>query len=106
MFGHDAHQAPARAAITGFSGGCPAFRVYAQNRWRPVGTAIRISPNALSTQVGSFPPNMVIAVNGWVHGRVGYATNEPPFDSDVWFHLADGAGWVSFAGVRMNPVSA
>jgi len=44
-------------------------------------------------------------VNGWVHGRVGYATNEPPFDSDVWFHLADGAGWVSFAGVRMNPTT-
>jgi hypothetical protein len=89
----------------GFSGGCAPFQVYAQNRWLPVGAAVRAAPSALSVQVGSYPPNMVIAVNGWVEGRVAYPTNVPPFNSDIWFHVADGLGWVSFAGVRAVPTS-
>lgn len=91
--------------IAGMSGGCPRFQIFAQNRWAPVGTAIREQPNVLSTQVGSYPGNMSIAVNGWVYGRAAYPTNTPPWNSNVWYHLADGAGWVSFPGVRATPTS-
>jgi hypothetical protein len=87
------------------SGGCEPFQVFAQNRWDPVGTTIRAEPSVLSTQIGSFPPNMSISVNGWVHGRPAYPTNEAPWNNDVWYHLTDGAGWVSFAGVRATPVA-
>jgi hypothetical protein len=79
--------------VIGMSGGCPAFQVFAQGRWKPLGTAIRAAPNVLSAQEGSFPANMSIAVNGWVHGRPAYPTNTAPWNSDVWFHPADGAGW-------------
>ncbi|MHB1595602.1 MAG: hypothetical protein ACYCU3_15655 [Streptosporangiaceae bacterium] len=105
------HPSPAAAAsatsgeIAGMSGGCPKFQVFAQNRWAPLGTAIRSQPNVLSAQVGSFPGNMSIAVNGWVYGRAAYPTNTPPWNSNIWFHLADGAGWVSFPGVRATPTS-
>lgn len=95
----------AGSAIAGMSGGCPAYQIFAQNRWAPYGTAIREQPNVLSTQVGSYPGNMSISVNGWVHGRAAYPTNTPPWNSDIWFHLADGAGWVSFPGVRAVPTS-
>lgn len=87
------------------SGGCAPFQAFAPNRWGPVGTAIREQPSVLSTQVGSFPPNMSISVNGWVHGRPAYTTNVAPWSNDVWYHLTDGAGWVSFAGVRATPTS-
>jgi hypothetical protein len=91
--------------IAGMSGGCPAFQVFAQNRWAPLGAAIRAQPNVLSTQVGSYPGNMSIAVNGWIYGAVAYPTNTAPWNNNVWFHLADGAGWVSFVGVRATPTS-
>jgi hypothetical protein len=91
--------------ISGMSGGCPDFQVFAQNRWAPLGAAVRAQPNVLSTEVSSFPGNMSIAVNGWVYGRAAYPTNTPPWNSNIWFHLADGAGWVSFAGVRATPTS-
>ena len=29
-----------------------------------------------------------------------FIDNTPPCDADVWFHLADDSGWVTFAGVR------
>lgn len=87
------------------SGGCAPFQVYAQNRWAPYGTAIREQPNVLSTQVGSEPGNMSLSVNGWVYGRAAYPTNTPPWNSSVWYHLADGAGWVSFPGVRATPTA-
>lgn len=93
----------AGSPIVGMSGGCAPFAVYAQNRWRPIGTAIRAAPNAGSEQLGSFPANMIMHVNGWVHGRPPYPSNTYPWNSDIWFHLADGAGWVSFAGVRALP---
>jgi hypothetical protein len=91
--------------IAGMSGGCPKFQVFAQNRWAPLGAAIRAQPNVLSPLVSTDPGNMSIAVNGWVYGRAPYPTNTPPWNSNVWFHLADGAGWVSFAGVRATPTS-
>jgi hypothetical protein len=97
-------QQPA-SAIVGMSGGCAPFQVFAQNRWAPVGTAIRAAPNVQSEQVGSFPANMSISINGWAYGRPAYPTDTAPWNSDVWFHLADGAGWVSFPGVRATPVA-
>jgi len=99
------HQQAPVSAIVGMSGGCAPFQVFAQNRWRPYGAAIREQPNVLSDQIGSFPGNMSISVNGWVNGRVAYTTNTPPWNNAVWFHLTDGVGWVSFAGVRATPVT-
>jgi hypothetical protein len=92
-------------AVAGMSGGCEPFQVYAQNRWLPIGVAIRAQPNVLLTQIGSYPANMSISVNGWVHGRAAYTTNPPPWNSDIWYHLTDGAGWVSFPGVRAYPTA-
>lgn len=91
--------------VTGMSGGCPAFQAYAQNRYPPYGAAIRIQPNAASTQVTSYAGNKPISLNGWVYGTAEFPTNPPPWNSNVWFHLADGAGWVSLAGVRAYPVA-
>lgn len=93
------------ATVVGFVGGCPPFQIYAQNRWEPYGTAVRAKPSNLATIVATFPGNMSLSVNGWVHGRVAYADNRPPFDSDIWFHLSDDAGWVSYAGVRALPTA-
>lgn len=100
-----AAQAQTQGDVVGMSGGCAPFQVFAQGRWRPKGTAIREQPNVLSTQVGSFPANMSISVNGWVYGRAAYPTNTSPWNSSVWYHLTDGAGWVSFPGVRATPVA-
>ena len=94
----------ASGAVVGMSGGCAPFQVFAQGRWRPTGTAIRQQPNVLSTQVGSFPANMSISVNGWVQSRPAYPTNTVSWNSGVWFHRTDGGGWVSFPGVRAYPV--
>ena len=88
------------AGVIGFEGGCAPFIVYAQNRWLPYGAAIRSAPRITSKQLASRDPNQVIPVDGWVHSQVAYTTNKPPWNTDIWFHLADGAGWVSFAGVR------
>jgi hypothetical protein len=89
----------------GFVGGCKPYQVYAQNRWAPLGATVRSQPNVLSTSMTTFPGNMSLSVNGWVHGRAAYPTNTPPFDNDIWFHLTDGIGWVSFGGVRALPTS-
>ena len=105
LFDRHGRAGASSSAVVGFSGGCATYQLFAQNRWRPVGAAIRDAPNVLSTQNGSFPPNMSVAVNGWVHGRAAYPTNVAPFNSDVWFHLADGAGWVSFGAVRASPTA-
>jgi hypothetical protein len=75
------------SSIVGMSGGCSALQVFAQNRWAPLSTAIRVAPNVLSAQNGSFPGNMSIAVNGWVHSRAAYPTNPPPRNNDVWCQL-------------------
>ncbi len=103
--GGSGRAAPPAGAVVGMSGGCAPFQVFAQGRWRTLGTAIRAAPNVLSAQLGSFPANMSISVNGWVYGRPAYPTNVSPWNSAVWFHLTDGAGWVSFPGVRATPVA-
>ncbi len=86
------------------SGGCAAFQVFAQGRWKPYGTAVRRDPSVLSPQVGGYAENMSITVDGWVHSRPAYPTNTAPWNSDVWYHVSDG-GWVSFPGVRSTPVA-
>lgn len=95
---------PLPPGVVGMSGGCDAYQVFAQNRWKPIGAVVRAAPNILSkiesTQYG---PNQSIAVNGWVHSRAAYPSNPAPWNSDIWFHLADDSGWVSFAGVRELP---
>jgi hypothetical protein len=93
------------SAIAGMSGGCTTFTAIAQNRYPPYGAAIRTQPNLHSTQVGSYAGNKTISVNGWVHGTADYPTNPPPWNSNIWFHLADGAGWVSYAAVRAYPMT-
>ena len=91
--------------IASFVGGCEPFTVHAQNRYSPVGAAIRAAPMPTASKVGSVGPNELVAVDGWVRTAPAYPTNSPPFDSDVWFHLADDSGWVSFAGVRSDPTA-
>lgn len=90
-------------SVVGFVGSCEPFRVVAQNRYNPPGARRLIAPDVLAEQVGGFGPNQVLAVDGWVHSTVAYPTNSPPFNSDIWFHLADDSGWVAFAAVRANP---
>lgn len=99
----DLRKGPEITGVVGFVGGCAPFRVYAQNRWLPYGAAIRSGPSLANKQISARDPNQSIEVNGWVHGDVAYPHNAKPFNSNIWFHLADGAGWVSFAGVREDP---
>lgn len=84
-----------------FVDGCKTFGIYAQNRWTPIGTSVREEPNVLSMKIEpGFAGNEVIAVDGWVHAKAPYPDNSSPWDSDVWFHLANREGWIGFAAVR------
>lgn len=96
---------PPSPGVISFGGGCEPFQVFAQNRWTPLGAAVRTAPSVLAHQLSGYDSNHSIAVDGWVHGSAPYTTNQPPFNSNVWFHIADGSGWVSFAGVRAVPTS-
>ena len=87
------------------SGGCPAFQLFAQGRWKPYGSTVRSQPNVESRVVTTSPENLSLAVDGWVHSRAAYPTNTAPFNSDAWYHLADSSGWVAFGGVRAVPTS-
>lgn len=89
--------------VASFVGGCAPFTVYAQNRWEPFGASGRATPAPTGTKVRSFSSNELVAVDGWVRTRAPYLANKPPFNSDVWFHLADDSGWVAFAAVRADP---
>jgi hypothetical protein len=100
---HSGHNRP--PGVVGFSGGCDAFQMYAQNRWEPYGVVVRAEPNLNSKIESTFPGNFVLSVNGWVHSRPAYPTNTAPWNSDIWFHMADDSGWVSFPGVRATPVN-
>lgn len=97
------NQRHAPVGVAELVGGCARFTVFAQNRWNPVGAAKRAKPLADSNKVGSFAPNELVAVDGWVRTQPAYPTNKNPWDSDVWFHVADGTGWVAFAAVRADP---
>jgi hypothetical protein len=89
--------------VTCLVGGCDPFSVHAQNRFDPFGAALRVAPYREAAQVGGYDPNQLVPVDGWVRTRAPYPTNPAPFNSDVWFHVADDKGWVSFAGVRADP---
>lgn len=79
--------------------------MYAQNRWQPYGTRRLVAPDPLARQAGGFAPNQIIAVDGWVHAAITYPNNSSPWNSDVWYHLADKSGWVAFAAVRAVPTT-
>jgi len=91
--------------VAGLVGGCEKFPLFAQNRWDPLGASGRAEPSATGGKVRSFAPNEIVVVDGWVRSRAPYPANSPPWNSDVWFHLADDSGWVSFAGVRADPTT-
>jgi hypothetical protein len=95
----------AAGRVLGFVGGCEAFRLHAQYRWPPFGAVKRAAPSVLAAKVGGFDPNEYVAVNGWVHAEIAYPHNPPPFNNDIWFHVADDSGWVSFGAVRSLPTS-
>lgn len=85
-------------------GGCASFNVYAQNQFPPLGTLRWSAPDVTAKREPGFAGNELITVDGWVKAQSPYgATNDPPWNADVWFHLADGSGWVTFAGVRSAP---
>lgn len=86
-----------------FVGGCAPFNLHTQNQFDPVGTKIWSAPVPTADSFRGFSPNEVITVDGWVRTRTPYPTNTPPWNSDAWFHLKNGAGWVTFAGVRSTP---
>ncbi len=98
--GQDDHDAPVRNE-------CETFRVYAQNRWSPLGSAVKVQPDILSKKLDpGFAGNEVIAVDGWKRtGVPAYPTNPEPWNSDIWFHLATRDGWVNYAAVRGAPTS-
>lgn len=94
-----------------FVGGCERFHVYAQGRLSSpgYGAALRVDPflsaprgdvDPSTPRIDGFAANTILSVNGWVATEAPYATEPDPWDSDVWFHLTNGMGWVSFAGVR------
>lgn len=89
--------------VASFVGGCEPFNVHAQNRWDPIGASRWDAPMPTAKKSPAFGGNELVSVDGWVRTRAAYPTNSPPWNSSVWFHLADDSGWVSFAGVRAEP---
>ena len=88
-----------------FHGGCERFVIYGQNNQEPYGSAVRSEPNPGSEKIGSIDPNETVGVDGWVHGGTApYPDNPKPFDSDIYFHVANlingKEGWVSSPGTR------
>ncbi len=87
-----------------FVGGCEPFNLFAQNQFDPPGAKIWVAPSPTAQSRTGFAPNEIVTVDGWVRAKSPYATtNPPPWNADVWFHLADGSGWLTFAGVRSAP---
>lgn len=93
------------SSVIGFVGGCEPYLLHAQNRWSPWGAKIRAAPDSGAQRVGRLGGNELVQVDGWVHGDVPYPHNSLPWNGDIWFHLADDSGWVSFAAVRELPTS-
>lgn len=89
--------------IVGLSGGCVSYYVYGQNRWAPYGAAIRAAPNREARQLGAVAGNKLVYVNGWVQTESAQPSNYPPWNSNIWFHLTDNSGWISYPGTRAVP---
>ena len=87
------------------AGGCEPFLVYGQNRYAPVNARILVAPYRESHQIGSLVANKIAYVDGWVRTESGNPSAGEPWNSNVWFHLVDDQGWVSFGGVRALPTS-
>jgi hypothetical protein len=81
-------------------GGCQPFNLYAQNEFEPYGTLIWAEPSPHADRAQGFAANELISVDGPVRTRSPYTTNSAPWDSNIWFHLTNDSGGVSFAGVR------
>lgn len=96
---------PFATDVSDLVGGCERFAVFSQNRYPPAGAKSRDAPFREANDVQSFAPNELIAVDGYVRTRAAYPSNPAPFNSDVWFHVADGSGWVSYAAVRADPTT-
>ncbi|MDB5176122.1 MAG: hypothetical protein JWM81_980 [Candidatus Saccharibacteria bacterium] len=87
---------------------CTPFTVIAQNRWDPLGTAVRDQPDVSLPNKGGFAGNLPISVDGYYDTGVPLDAHNPaPFNSGIWFHLTPGAdtnkgqeGFVSYRGVR------
>ena len=91
--------------VASLVGGCDRFNLYAQNRYPPLGARIMSAPLPDANKLGGRAGNEIVTVDGWARTRSAYPTNSTPWNSDIWFHLADQSGWVSFAGVRSAPSS-
>jgi hypothetical protein len=90
--------------VQDINGGCSKYIIYSQDRWKPYGAKLMATPYRDAKQIGGIPPNKLIYVDGWVHSEIAQPSNViPPWNSDIWFHLADGSGWVSLAGTRAVP---
>jgi hypothetical protein len=90
--------------IPSIEGGCgDGYTLFAQNKWAPAGASIRAGPDVGAKKLGSLGGNEPLVVDGWVTGSVPYPNNPAPYDSNIWFHMKNGAGYVSFGGVRAQP---
>jgi hypothetical protein len=87
------------------TGGCPAFLIYGQNRWAPLGAKILKAPQRDAEQIGTVGPNKIVYADGWLRTESGIPLDSPPWNSDVWFHLDHDGGWVDFGGVRALPTT-
>jgi hypothetical protein len=91
------------AGVQSINGGCQPYIIYGQNRWQPYGAMVRATPYRAGKVMGGVSPNELVHVDGWVHTESAQPSNVPPWNSNIWFHLSDGSGWVSFAGTRAVP---
>lgn len=96
---------PVPQGVAGLIGGCTRFNLFAQNRYPPLGARVMETPLPAARKVGGRAGNEIVTVDGWARTRAPYPTNTAPWNSDIWFHLADQSGWVSFAGLRSEPSS-
>lgn len=49
----------------------------------------REAPGQRSPKIGGFDGNEIVAMDGWVHAKTAISTNPPPWNNDIWFHLAN-----------------
>lgn len=96
---------PVPPGVASLIGGCTRYNLYAQNRFPPLGARVMAAPLPDAKKVDGRAGNEIVTVDGWVRTKAPYPTNPEPWNSDIWFHLADQSGWVSFAGVRSAPTS-
>jgi hypothetical protein len=87
---------------TGIDGPCEPVEVFAQKRWPPQGAAERDYPDLYAKQVGGYPGNAPVMVDGWTDTADAYPNNRAPFKGGEWLHTTK-HGWVNSAAVREVP---